>query len=300
MPAPNAPPPVRLLYVLSKGRSGSTLTGFLLGAHPEVTSTGEIELYTWHHTRNVEKRTCACGQPLQACPFWTGVRARLAETFGDGVPDVDAPGDAAFARANAALFGAIAAEGGTAVVLDKSKKLGRALRLLRAPGFDVTVLHLVRDARAVADSFRRRGERRGMTGLLKYNFYKNAFRWTWLNAAMALRLGRHPRYVRVRYEDVVADPARALAPVLERAGLAPAPLPRRLDLARYHEVGGNEIRTSGALEVRPDARYLANVGAFEWLAATALAWPLLLAFGYPLGRRYPAVAAAPAAPPVAA
>ena len=35
--------PVRVLYVLCKGRSGSTLTGLLLGAHPSIAPIGEID-----------------------------------------------------------------------------------------------------------------------------------------------------------------------------------------------------------------------------------------------------------------
>src|SRR5262245_10074841 len=55
-------------YVTSHAYSGSTLLSFLLGAHPDVATVGEM-------TGVIERLdpaqyVCSCGQTLASCPFW--------------------------------------------------------------------------------------------------------------------------------------------------------------------------------------------------------------------------------------
>ncbi|MEM1056683.1 MAG: sulfotransferase [Bacteroidota bacterium] len=276
---------VRVLYVLCKGRSGSTLTGLLLGAHPEVAPVGEIAaLGKWiRRVENDKAATCTCGETFPTCEFWRGMQSRLGSLWGRAV-NLKTEDDEAFRRDNLAVYRAALAETGASVVLDKSKKLKRALRLAEIGEIDLTLLHVVRDPRAVAHSFRQRGVRKDETGRLKYNFYKNVARWTWLNAAMPARLGRHPRYVRVRYEDIVSDPRAALEPALRASGLAWDPAMDDFGSVTQHTLGGNRMRLSGVREIRPDTKYLHEVSGAEWILGTAMALPTLLAHGYHVSR----------------
>lgn len=275
----------RVLYVLCKGRSGSTLTGLLLGAHPDVAPLGEISaLGKW--IRRVERgnpATCTCGETFPTCEFWEGLHGRLGDIWGPTV-DLNTGNEEAFRRLNLAVFEAALAQTGARALLDKSKKLDRALRLAALDEIDLTILHVVRDPRAVAHSFRQRGVRKDETGRLKYNFYKNVARWTWLNAVMPAKLGRHPRYVRVRYEDLVRDPRRALMPALGAAGLDWHPAMDDFGSVTQHTLGGNRMRLSGVREIRPDTKYLTEVSGAEWILGTAMALPTLLAHGYPVSR----------------
>lgn len=275
----------RVLYVMCKGRSGSTLTGLLLGAHPGIAPVGEISvLGKW--IRRVERGdapTCTCGEPFPTCTFWSGMRQRLGGLWRGSV-DLKTDDDAAFERDNLAVYRAALEETGASVVLDKSKKLGRAMRLAEIGEIDLTVLHVVRDPRAVAHSFRQRGVRKDETGRLKYNYYKNVARWTWLNAAMPLRMRQHPGYLRVRYEDIIADPRAALAPALGRAGLAWDPAMDDFGSVEQHTLGGNRMRLTGVREIQPDTKFLREVSGLEWVAGTAMALPTLLAHGYRVSR----------------
>jgi hypothetical protein len=95
--------PVTIVYIMSSGRSGSTILDIVLGNHPEIESTGEVGLLTrttWisqESIRGIEaKRTrlpiCACGKRLdvhavdtaavEACPFWASVRREWIERAG--------------------------------------------------------------------------------------------------------------------------------------------------------------------------------------------------------------------------
>ena len=285
---------IRVLYILCKGRSGSTLTGLLLGAHPDVAPVGEIAaLDRWiRRVQNGDIPTCTCGEPFPTCDFWHGMKERLGETW-SAETDLRSDDPETFRRDNLAVFRAALAQTGAHIVLDKSKKLSRALRLAALGEIDLTVLHIVRDPRAVAHSFRQRGVRQKESGVLRYNFYKNVARWAWLNAAMPARMAGHPRYHRVRYEDIIRDPRQVLAPVLREAGLDWHPSMDDFGNVRQHTLGGNRMRLSGVREIRADTRYLHEVSAPEWLLGTAMALPTLLAHGYRVSRGGAAKAATP-------
>ena len=66
----------RTVYILSAGRSGSTLLSLILGGHPRAISVGELH----HLPKNLALNTaCACGQPIRDCGFWQNVVECLDE-----------------------------------------------------------------------------------------------------------------------------------------------------------------------------------------------------------------------------
>jgi hypothetical protein len=71
---------VKVLYVMGRGRSGSTILGNVLGEADGFFAAGEVrELFDPVLRRPGSK--CACGEPVRECPVWSGVLAKL--------PDVD-------------------------------------------------------------------------------------------------------------------------------------------------------------------------------------------------------------------
>jgi len=65
---------LRNVYILSAGRSGSTLLSLILGGHPRAISVGELYQLPKNLALNT---TCACGQPIRDCSFWNRVVANL-------------------------------------------------------------------------------------------------------------------------------------------------------------------------------------------------------------------------------
>ena len=63
-----APKPIPVIYILSNGRSGSTLLDLLLGAHPQIWTLGEAMYLPLHLRTN--RRPCGCGTPIEQCTFW--------------------------------------------------------------------------------------------------------------------------------------------------------------------------------------------------------------------------------------
>jgi hypothetical protein len=70
---------INTAYILSAGRSGSTLLSLMLGAHPDVFAVGEVS----HLPKNLALNTlCMCGSPVRECPVWSPVVKRMGEALG--------------------------------------------------------------------------------------------------------------------------------------------------------------------------------------------------------------------------
>lgn len=59
-----------IIFILSAGRSGSTLLDKLLGSHSSTFSLGEIGGFTDYYKRNV---ICSCESLLKECKFWNKI-----------------------------------------------------------------------------------------------------------------------------------------------------------------------------------------------------------------------------------
>ncbi|MGK7952408.1 MAG: sulfotransferase [Xenococcaceae cyanobacterium] len=67
---------INLIYIASTGRSGSTILDNLLGAHSQILTTGEIQI--WPHEilqRGFQK--CGCGKSIPDCPFRTKMSQKI-------------------------------------------------------------------------------------------------------------------------------------------------------------------------------------------------------------------------------
>ncbi len=296
---------IRVLFIGGYGRSGSTLLDRVLGGIDGLCSAGELR----HVFREgyVENRLCGCGAPFRECPFWREVTARA---FG-GIERFDAgaalrlqrrvdrwwravslarrsrwgPGRSeleAYRSILRRLYGAIAGVSGARVIVDSSKDVshGYALRGVGAP-IDLHVLHLVRDSRAVAHSWQRTKFNPGSgDDMDRYGLVRTSAEWTAINALTALHASLGTPYRRLRYDEFVADPARAVAAILEFVGEPPAHTRisgrRTVDLGEDHTVAGNPIRfRRGEVEVRRDDEWRTRMPAASRALVTALTLPAL-------------------------
>ena len=306
-----------VLYIGGWGRSGSTLLDRMLGQLPGLASLGEVR-ELWQ--RGVmENRPCGCGEPFHDCPFWTEVGTRA---FGgwDALDreavlqlrySLDRPWSAPVLLAAGArrgggrlasyrtilgrLYAAIQATSGARVVVDSSKLPTHALILRGVPGVDLRLLHLVRDSRGVVFSWQKRVLNRVTSGepryMEKYGPISASVRYDLYNGLtrMVGRMG--VPYLRVRYEDLVHEPKRTLALILRHAGEPPGEERfgfvnnGSVSLAPNHTVDGNPMRFSvGPVQLRVDDQWKLAMRPSSRRWVTALTAPLLLDYGYPIGR----------------
>jgi len=295
----------RLAYILAASHSGSTLLTMLLNSHPEIATVGELAP---GHMEAVPAYRCSCGQPIRECPFWQWVtstaRSRgidfCIERFGTAfeIPEsriaakllrplqrgpilefVRDAGLALFtqwpsrireiARANETLVGVIMEYYGAAVFVDKGNTALRLKYLKRIPSFDVKVIHLIRDGRAVAltymdpagfadarDPSRRGGGSGGKREDERLSMGEAAYQWRRCmeEAEHALQRLDRSQWTQVRYEELCTDPKVTLDRLSKFLGLDPA---RRTDNFRSAEnhVVGNGMRLDTTTEIRLDQRW---------------------------------------------
>jgi hypothetical protein len=303
----------RVLYVGSWSRSGSTLLDLMLGRLPGFVSAGEVR-FLWDRGL-LEGQLCGCGVPVPRCPFW---RAVLDLAFGPGnEPDpaemvalrerVDGLGRLPFTagpwrpagldrdlRAFGAVLGrlyrAIARVAGAAVVVDSSKYAAYGRLVAAAPGLDLRLVHLVRDSRAVAYSWTRTKRLLEVVDEERYMpvlpAWRSAAFWSLENVALEVVRPVATRAAVLRYDELTARPAGALRLMLERLDLpgdAGALASGQLALQPNHTVAGNPVRLGrGEITIRADVEWRARLPRAARRMVTALTWPLLLRYGFPI------------------
>jgi hypothetical protein len=302
---------VKVLYVVGLGRSGSTILSNSLGQIGGYFSAGELN-FIWKNNV-IEDRLCGCGRPFRECPVWMRV---MDEAFGgmDGadpremmrlqasgtrtrhIPLMLAPRGERVLRERLEkllmnyerLYEAIASVTGSRVVVDSSKEPAHGYAMSMISGVDFRVVHLIRDPRAAAYSWLKKKpqpDSEEIEHMARFSPAKSSALWdSWNASAEALWRRTPERYMRLRYEDFVAEPRKSLARILGLVGVT-AELPlageREVALAVSHTVSGNPNRfETGAVELRPDQEWVSGMSLSDRALVTALTLPLLKHYGY--------------------
>jgi hypothetical protein len=305
------PPPISVLYIAGAPRSGSTLLDRLIGMQEGFCSAGELH-FIWERSF-VENQLCGCGLPFHQCAFWRDVSCRAFDAEpalfdGDRARRLKASldrkrelprlllGGRLHRRETAfldygtllrRLYGAILDVSGQQVVVDSSKDPRHGLILSRLEGFEVHVVHLVRDPRAVAFSWRRT-RRRPEIHWTSQNMpiepvSRTAARWTTHNALVELLARSAASYHRVRYEDLALSPDHTVSSILEPHAWSAPPSARDVSvgLAAAHTVAGNPMRfANGSLRIELDDEWRTAMPVRDRVSVAAATWPLLARYGY--------------------
>jgi len=304
--------PVKVLYVAGLGRSGSTILANTLGQVEGFFSGGELN-FIWKHAL-IENRLCGCGKPSQECEFWGPVfdgefggqseelaremmRLQYSGARTRHIPMMLTERGRQKIRARLGkfldntgrLYRAIQSVSDSRVVVDTSKEPAYGYALGMVPGLDLRVLHLIRDPRAAAYSWTKKKRQPDSTErefMHQKSPTQSAVLWDAWNAAIeALWRQMPPRYLRLRYEDFVADPRRSFEEILELTGEEDAQLPlvgeRDVKLGISHTVSGNPNRfDTGTVELRQDRAWQKQMKPRDRALVTALTLPLLTRYHY--------------------
>jgi hypothetical protein len=284
-------PKVKVVFVAGYGRSGSTLFSIALGSHPQIVGAGELtELSRHAWTDNTH---CSCGEPLRSCQFWGPV---VQSWMPDDLPTtlesyrrrqvhfenllVMRVMDLGFGRKTefakylddtAGVFDSIVRHSGKRIIIDSSKLPSRANALARIGRFELYVVHLVRDGRGVAWSLMKRYKRDVKAGLQRELLPKSPLRTglRWIIVNLASERLRHivgpDRYIRVRYEDFVSDPASTLKQVGEMIGCdfreVSQQLQSGLPVNPHHQMAGSRLRMSASIKMEKDEAWKSQMPA---------------------------------------
>lgn len=311
---------MKVLFIVGKGRSGSTLLDVALNSVEGTFSTGEIwrrwggHAFDWY--------TCGCGRGVDECPLWSEVLgAAMEQTSVELDEEVTPSTIRRWERETlqhllrtpgllAARPGGGTAEGtldrllvfmsetyrqieratGASVIVDSSKWPANPGPLGLVPGVEPFLVHLIRDPRAVSHSWRRRTQflPDGLP-MPRYGVTYSLLSWNMRNLLSEIVVRRRPddHVLRIRYEDFVDRPVRTLRSILELVGMRdsepPASDGHTFHLESNHTIWGNRSRfRTGEVEIRRDDAWRRELPTAARLVVTLGTLPLLLRYGYPL------------------
>lgn len=296
---------IKLVYLACPGHSGSTLLAFLLGAHPRIATVGELKVVPASFRDGSD---CSCGVLLRECEFWARVNERLREdgldladpafrTHAGGASKLDRvvvgqvrgataelARSAAIAvlpparrrwtqtiRCNAALMRAILEETGRPMILDTSKDASRLRYLQESGRFDIRVLHLVRDGRAVAWSLIRKGVDSRQAAAEWVSEHEQA-------ARLRAKFGAG-RWLTFQYERLCEDPDSTLAEICRFLGITADAALMQFRSWDSH-ILGNRMRLSREQGIRLDTSWRAALGGDALAAVEAVVSAMNRKFGY--------------------
>jgi hypothetical protein len=290
---------VKVLYIASVPHSGSTVLANILGEVDGFFSAGEL-FFLWHILEM--NRPCGCERNLPDCEVWSRIlenaasggdiprprtswlNARslpgllVAERAGRE-PDALAPYKASLIR----LYRGIQEATGCRVIVDSSKSPTYGHILEKTEGIDFAVVHLVRDPRGTAFSWRKQANFRLNTHPFKFgliwSFWNAAIEFLWKRAGVP--------YLLVRYEDFVTEPDETIRRIVGLIGETAEQLPfvdsHTALFSTNHTIAGNQNRfRTGPVRLHPDDEWKSSVRPRTVLATTSVTWPLQWRYAYPL------------------
>ena len=278
----------------------------MLGAQPGVLDGGEMALFWRDAARG---NTCACGEPLTSCELWGAALRRVQTELGVTPSDYQAlarerarisrttrplrliamrrkpatwtASEQRLIEATSLLIDAALDEAGAEVLVDTSKTLPALLFQQLTPQRPLTLVHLIRDARAVvASTVRSRAVVRGNDESLPPggSLTTAIGRWLWSNltATIGRRMLRTGR--KVRYEALMASPEAVVRSICQDAGIAYDPATLVGDELRSntpsHAAVGNPRRGAAVTQLVADERWRTELPRSSQHLVRAATWPL--------------------------
>ena len=304
---------IRVAYIMGSGRSGSTILDCILGNHEQIESVGELCNLPQHGWLNGEY--CGCGQPGNICPFWQAVRYEWVRRT--GVDDVEGyialqrkfghfrrgpqllrerirpSGEfQAYAEQTYQLLAAIRTVSGKPIIVDSSKGPARAFALSLIKGIDLKLIHLVRDARAVAYSFKKAFEKNLKKGvqhdLRSRPVWQTALFWMQYNLESEIVRSSTPKVasIRLRYEDLTADPENTLSRIGDFLDIGLKELAQKVASGKYlkveHTIAGNRLRMAGKIRLLIDMEWRNKLTSPEKRTCRLVAGVLMSRYRYEL------------------
>jgi hypothetical protein len=188
------------------------------------------------------------------------------------------------------IYLAIHDQTGCSVIIDSSKRPFFGLAVSRTK-VSVTFIHLVRDSRGCAFSWKKAkarmelGKDAFMPFMPQFPAHRSALAWVWNNLQAEI-LRRRCQNIVLRYEDLVDNPTFEVNKILNQVGL-PSISPDQngiFHIPTSHGIWGNPDRWSSgdAIKVTKDERWISELSKPDFIVSTLISAPLLKWYGYPL------------------
>lgn len=256
----------QIIAIIGYGRSGSTLLSRILGQSEQAINIGEASRYLSNANMFARALPCGCGSPVDECPLWS----EIGQPFSAGAQKIATaklknsralgPNPRGWIRQLATdqpeltggmgtFFKRVFDASGASTVIDASKHPAHAALIATCAGFPVHAIHLVRDPRAVIQSYAAPKQYLG-----RRSAWTAAMDWSRFNRA-ALRLAPlFSTFRTLRYEDFSAKPRATVEGLCNELQIQmPTGFQEEnvVELSVQHSLAGNPDKlTNGRVEIR--------------------------------------------------
>lgn len=267
---------MKVIYIASAGRSGSTLLDIVLGGKENCFSAGELTFLMDQGIEN--KEYCSCGKPVIDCEFWKPVweqwkkdaflsveeYASILKTYlrnkgtFSTLRQIMCP-SVAFRKAlkdTRLLFDLIAKQSENEVIIDSSKNAQRIL-FLRKAGIPLEVVFLKRQLNEVIRSTQKVLKKDLAAGIERdfeplHESYVRKIWWldTYLPRLFAFGLKNHA----VSYEALVNNPEAHLSWHVQQNQQYASILKNRGPFKPAHLCAGNRMRMSESISIKRNTK----------------------------------------------
>jgi hypothetical protein len=311
-----------LIYIASMVRSGSTLLDHLIGFEDTV-NVGELARLNRDITVQSSaasrwaNHVCRCGQPLDACPFWTKVRDCYERRRGVSISEAKTCVEAAvrspiadtlinllvfvlpnrfkrkvldffYFRADDdsildnyfGILDCVCDFAGKKVVIDSSKRPNQLYGLISAQkrGYNLKAIHLVRGVQGFCFSAKTRSREHGRNvGIVRLILV-----WIKENIKiMNLRsFFQDDDFLLIRYEDLCANPQQVMRKLCDRFHLTFAASMLDPSEEGKHNIGGSPHRFTSTTKIKLDERWKTSMKRRDKFLCGLLGGLLSRKFGY--------------------
>ena len=302
---------VKVILICGNDRSGSTLFDLFLGQFENFFPVGEIRhIWDWGVGENL---LCGCGDKFNDCNFWNKV---IEETFGSYEKisksnlrklwlSVDhgrylpqlvytkyypsfKKNLNEYSKILNNLYKAISKVSGCTIIIDSSKKPSHGFIVNKLKDIDLRLVHLVRDSRAVAYSWKKkryRPEKYPEKELMATkNSIRSAFSWNLRNCMCHALNCVNDNYAILRYEDFAISPGENISKIISQLGVSDNCIQnidsKKFSLMYNHTVAGNPMRFKRKGDIKIDTEWRFKMKKKDRLIVTFLTLPLLRKYRY--------------------
>jgi hypothetical protein len=300
---------IKVVYIASNGRSGSTLLEILLGRHHKGFAIGEFHLLPFDFNNN--NQPCGCGESVSNCDFWKKVVSDdidiinhplftlFREKYGKGkilrfnyIKSIflkceyfkicaKAKNDM-YVNLNYQLFKSVLKHASTlknkpSFIIDSSKDLYRLLLLSCSDKIDLRVVHLTKSPEAYVF-----GAIKKTTGLRKSVLtIRMSIRWIVENYLIN-KVGKISKvsYCHLKYDNLVSDPHRSLRKISEFIGENyDENMLSNCESKAQHGIAGNLIRLKNG-SIKHDKSWIVLMPLVKKIIVRVICYPLKRYFKY--------------------
>jgi len=255
----------RIIHVISKDHSGSTLLDLMLSSGGKALGLGEVRtVLTKLNHKQALSNPCSCGKAGVDCPFWGGILADLKDNWESSSP---------LEKYQRVLTQARNQYGEDIDLIDSSKDIAWSLKTAELEGVETLYIHLTKDVRSYAVSIADMHLRKSRKSQLPEQTFRS-----WYNAnktfSRELKQTGQPTY-HVQYEALCLDTEMTARSLNTALGSDYINLGAQKTDIRTHILSGNRMREEFfarptlADNIRYDYRWFYSR---EWVRAYWLLW----------------------------